>query len=293
MNWKQKNDINFGDDKKDGFSRRAKIVTELLDDFFVRAMIGGIGAAIVAGPVGCFVVWRRMSYFGTTLAHSVLLGVALGFLLDIELIFAVFIVCMLVSSFLLLLERQRYLSVDALLGVLAHAVFAAGIVVVSFMETLRIDLMGYLFGDILSVSQTDITWIFVTAAISLGLLIWYWRSLLSFTVDQDLAAVEGVPVNYMRALVVLLVSGVVAVGMKIVGILLVVSLIIIPAASARRMSVTPEQMAIMAAIVGVISVVLGLFSSLEFDVPAGPAISLAATAIFALSFIIPTRFISR
>lgn len=266
-------------------------MTGLLDDFFTRALIGGVGVAIAAGPVSCFVVWRQMSYFGTTLAHSVLLGIALGFFLDIEHLLAVLGVCFLMSVFLLLLERQRYLATDALLGVLAHAVFAAGIVAVSYLETLRVDLIGYLFGDILAVGRADIAWIFLTATISLVLMAWHWRSLLSVTVDQDLAAVEGVSVHRMRLLTVLLISGVVAVGMKIVGILLVVSLIIIPAAAARRISVTPEQMVLMATIVGVVSVFLGLFGSLEFNVPAGASIVLVASAIFAVSFVIPARWL--
>lgn len=264
-----------------------------LDDFFVRAIIGGIGAAVAAGPIGCFVVWQRMSYFGTALAHSVLLGVAMGFLLNLELILSVMAVCFLVSSLLLLLERQRYLSADALLGVLAHAVFAAGIVVVSFMERLRVDLMGYLFGDILAVGRMDIVWIHTTAAVSLALLVWQWRNLLSTTVNQDLAEVEGVPVHQMRLLLVFLVSAVVAVGMKIVGILLVVSLLIIPAASARRLSSSPEQMALMATLIGILSVFAGLFGSLELNIPAGPSIVLVASAIFLASLIVPVGWLTR
>ena len=258
----------------------------------MRAIIGGIGVAVVAGPVGCFVVWRQMSYFGAALAHSILLGVAVGFLLELELILAVLGVCFLMSGLLFLLEKQKFLSVDALLGVLAHAVFAAGIVAVSFLETLRIDLMGYLFGDILSIGRLDIAWIYATAAIALSLLAWQWRNLLSVTVNQDLAAVEGVPVDRMRLLMMFLVSGVIAVGMKIVGILLVVSLIIIPAAAARRMSTSPEQMALMAVLVGIVSVFSGLFGSLEWDVPAGPSIVLVASAVFAASLAVPARWLA-
>ena len=258
-----------------------------MEDFFLRALGGGIGAALAAGPVGCFVVWRRMAYFGSALAHSVLLGIALGFLLDIEPIVAVFAICLLLAGCLVLLERQRFLSADALLGVLAHAVFAAGLIVVAFMERLRVDLIGYLFGDILAVGPADLWLIFGTAAVVAAALAWQWRNLLSLAVDKDLAAVEGVPVERVRLLLLFLVAAVIAVGMKIVGMLLVVALVIVPAAAARRLVATPEQMAMASTAIGVAAVAAGLFASLEWDVPAGPAIVLVASAIFAASLLMP------
>ena len=260
-----------------------------MEDFILRALGGGIGAALAAGPVGCFVVWRRMAYFGAALAHAVLLGVALGFLLDVVPIVAVFAVCFLLAGCLMLLERQRAVPVDALLGVLAHAVFAAGLVVVGFMDRLRVDLIGYLFGDILSVGPVDLWLIFGTAAVVTAALAWQWRNLLAVAVDRDLAAAEGVPVERVRLLLLFLLAGVIAVGMKIVGMLLVVALVIVPAAAARRMAATPEQMAAAAAAIGVASVVAGLFASLRWDVAAGPAIVLVASGIFAASLLIPAR----
>ena len=255
----------------------------------MRALAGGIGAVLAAGPIGCFVVWRRMAFFGAALAHSVLLGIALGFFLEIEPILSVFAICLLVAISLILLERQRYISTDTLLGVLAHAVLAAGIVVVAFMEQVRVDLMSYLFGDILAVSMTDIWLIFGTAAIVGAVLSWQWRNLLSLTTDPDLAAVEGVPVERVRLLFLFLLAAVTAVGMKIVGMLLVVSLLIIPAAAVRRLVATPEQMALASTAIGVVVVIAGLFASLEWDIPAGPAIVLAASTVFALSLVVPVR----
>ncbi len=261
----------------------------MLDDFFVRALLGGIGVSFAAGPVGCFVVWRRMSFFGSTLAHSVLLGIALGFLLEIEPILAVFGVCLLISTCLLLLENQRVLSIDTLLGVVSHAVFAAGMAVISFMDRLRVDLIGYLFGDILSVGRTDLLLIYLTAIIAVVLLVWQWRNLLGITLNQDLAAVEGVPVLRVRLLLLLMISGVVAVGMKIVGILLVIALVIIPAATARRLSTGPEQMAVIATLIGIASVIAGLYSSFQWDISAGPSIVLWASGFFAASLSVPSR----
>lgn len=264
-----------------------------MEDFVLRALGGGIGAALAAGPVGCFVVWQRMAYFGTALAHAVLLGVALGFLLDIEPTMTVFAICFLLAVCLFLLERQRFVSVDALLGVLAHAVFAAGLVMISFMERVRVDLIGYLFGDILSIGSVDLWLIFGTASVVTAALSWQWGNLLAVAVNQDLAAAEGVPVERVRFLLLFLLAGVISVGMKIVGMLLVVALVIIPAAAARRMATTPEQMAVVGTVIGIVSVATGLSVSLNWDIPAGPAIVLVASGVFAASLLIPVRGPSR
>ena len=261
----------------------------MTEDFFLRALAGGIGVALAAGPVGCFVVWRRMAYFGAALAHAVLLGVALGFLLEIEPTLAILAVCLLLAGCLTLLERQRLVPADTLLGVLAHAVFAAGLIVIAFTEQVRVDLIGYLFGDILAVSTTDLWFIFASAVIAVAALAWQWRNLLAVTVNEDLAAVEGVPVERVRMLLVLLLAVVIAVGMKIVGMLLVLALVIIPAAAARRFATTPERMAFAAAGLGAASVAAGLFGSLEWDVPAGPAIVMVASAMFVASLLVPNR----
>lgn len=260
-----------------------------MEDFIIRALFGGIGASLVTGPVGCFVVWRRMVYFGAALAHSVLLGIALGFFLNVELTMSVIAICFMLAVCLILLERQRLVSIDTLLGVLAHAVFAAGLIVVSFMETVRVDLISYLFGDILAIGTNDLWLIFGTALVVLSLLCWQWRNLLAITINQDLAAAEGVPVERVRILFLFLLAGVIAVGMKIVGMLLVLSLVIIPSAAARRMAKTPEQMAGFSILIGIVSVVAGLLFSLNWDIPAGPAIALTASGIFAISLLRPFR----
>ena len=265
----------------------------MTEDFFLRALAGGIGVALAAGPIGCFVVWRRMAYFGATLAHAVLLGVALGFLLEIEPTLAILAICLLLAGGLALLERQRLVPLDTLLGVLAHGVFAAGLIVIAFMEQVRVDLMGYLFGDVLSVSAADLRFIFAIAAGSIAALAWQWRNLLSVTVNEDLAAVEGVPVQRVRMLLVILLAVVIATGMKIVGMLLVLALVIIPPAAARRFAATPEQMVVAAAGIGAAAVAAGLFGSLEWDVPAGPAIVMVASAIFAAGLFVPARSSSR
>jgi len=257
----------------------------MLDDFFTRAIIAGVGIALAAGPLGCFVVWRRMAYFGDTMAHSALLGVAFAFLFQINLVAGVFVVAGLASLVLILLQRQEALSTDALLGILSHSTLAIGLVMVAFMTNVRFDLMGFLFGDILVVSATDIALIWGGGAVVLGVLAYLWRPLLAATVNPDIAEAEGLRPERARILFMLLMAAVIAIAMKIVGIMLITSLLIIPAATARRLSATPEMMAAVASVAGAVAVVGGLTASLRFDTPSGPSIVVAALALFLLSLV--------
>ncbi len=259
-----------------------------MDDFILRALAAGVGVALVAGPLGCFVVWRRMAYFGATLAHAALLGIALGFLFDIDIRLGIIFVSVAVSALVVGLERARRLADDTLLGILAHGALAFGLVCLAFLEPVRIDLMAYLFGDILAVDGGDIAWIYGGGAAALAVLAAIWRRLLSLTVQEDLARVEGVPVTAVRLAFMLVMALVIAVAMKIVGVLLIVSMLIIPAAAARRFAATPEQMAALAAIIGCIAVAGGLGASLAWDTPAGPSIVAVATVIFFLT-LLPVR----
>jgi len=255
----------------------------MLDDFFTRALVAGIGIALVSGPLGCFIVWRRLAYFGDTLSHAALLGVAIAFLFEINITAAVFVVSALVSIALLLLQKRATLSSDALLGLLSHSSLALGLVVLAFMTWVRIDLMGLLFGDILAVSRVDILIIYLGGLLVLGVLILIWHPLFAATVNEELAMAEGMNPARANIIFMLLMATVIAIAMKIIGVLLITALLIIPAATARRFSVRPEQMAVFAALVGALAVVVGLFSSLEFDTPSGPGIVVAALALFIIS----------
>jgi zinc transport system permease protein len=253
-----------------------------MDDFMLRALLAGLGVALIAGPLGSFVVWRRIAYFGDTIAHAALLGVALGFLLEFNTTLSVVVVCLVLAVALVTLQQQRKLANDTLLGILSHSTLSLGLITLAFMETLRIDLMSYLFGDILAVDNVDLYWIYGCGIIALGVLIFIWRPLLAITVHEELAQVEGVPVVRIRLALMLLIALVIAVAMKVVGILLITSLLIIPAATARSFARNPEQMAVLAALIGCISVGSGLLASLEWDLPAGPAIVVAAALLFLL-----------
>lgn len=258
-----------------------------MDDFLIRALVGGVVVAIVAAPFGVFVVWRRLSYFGDTLAHSALLGVALGFLLHINLNLAVMVVCLAVAILLFLFQRQRQLADDTILGILAHSSLSLGLVFLALFETVRVDLMAYLFGDILAVSRSDIVWIVLAGSIALLVLLRLWKPLLLITVHEDMARIDGVRVDLVKLMFVCLLAILVAVMMKIVGLVLVTALFIVPAAAARRVSRTPEAMALIAALIGAAAVITGLAGSYHWDTPAGPSIVLAAAVLFGLIYGLP------
>ena len=258
-----------------------------MDDFLIRALAAGIGLALLAGPLGCLVVWRRMAYFGDTLAHSALLGVALGFLLGLDLNIGIMLVCVAIALALTLLQEQRRLASDTLLGIVSHSTLSIGLIALAAMQSVRVDLLAYLFGDILAVTPADLMAIWGGGVVVLAALALLWRRLLAITVDEDLARVEGVPVRWVRLGFTLLIAATIALAMKIVGILLVTSLLIIPAATARRFSRSPEVMAGLAALIGAASVIGGLAASLYGDVPTGPAIVASAAGLFLLSHIIP------
>jgi len=254
----------------------------MFDDFIVRAFAAGIGLAFITGPLGCFIVWRRLSYFGDTIAHSALLGVVIAYALDFNLIIAVFVVSCLLALSLLFLQRRTNLPDDALLGLLAHSVLAIGLVLLSILSFIRIDLMGLLFGDILSVNVTDLLFVWIGGGIVLIVLILIWRPLFAGTVNLELAKAEGLNPDLANAIFTLLIASVIAISIKIVGILLITGLLIIPASASRNLSSTPIQMAIISSIIGVASVVLGIQTSMIWNTPTGPTILTITLSVFIL-----------
>lgn len=260
-----------------------------MPEFLLYALLAGLALALVAGPLGAFVVWRRMAYFGDTLSHSALFGVAIGLLLDIQPALAVVVSSLLLALLLVTLQQRQPLASDTVLGILAHSILSLGLVTLSFMDSVRVDLMGYLFGDLLSVTGSDLAGILAGSTLVLLGLLWLWRPLLAMTVDEELARVEGVPVAALRLALMLLIALVIGVAMKIVGVLLITSLLIIPAATAQRHARSPERMALIAILLGMAAVCAGLTMSWHLDTPAGPSIVVCAATWFVVSLLWPAR----
>jgi zinc transport system permease protein len=255
----------------------------MFDDFFIRALLAGIGVACVTGPLGCFVVWRRLSYFGDTLAHSALLGVTLAYSFELNIALSVFLISSLIAVILIQLQKKTNLPGDALLGLLAHSSLAVGLVVIGFLTFIRFDVMGLLFGDILAVTVDDLYIIWIGGALILLILRLIWKGLFASTVNYELAEAEGLNPDRAKAIFTVLMAAIIAISIKMVGLLLITGMLIIPAAMARNISDSPQKMIIYSIIGGLLSVIIGLFSSLEFNTPSGPSIIAAALFLFVIS----------
>ena len=254
-------------------------------ELLLPPLFAGLAVALVSGPMGAFVVWRRMAFFGDTLAHGALLGAALGLALDISLYLAVVAVCLGLAGALTALQHQQQLASDTLLGIVAHTTLALGVIAISLQEGIQVDLFAYLFGDLLAVGWQDALALWAGAILILLLMLWQWRSLLSITVSEELAQVEGVAVQRTRLLLMLLLALLIAGAIRTVGVLLITSLLVIPAASARRLTHTPAQMAAVASVLGTLSVLAGLAVSWFANTPVGPSIVVAASSLFVLTLL--------
>ncbi len=262
-----------------------------MDEFILRALLAGLLVVLVSGPMGCVVVWRRMAYFGDALAHSALLGTALALSFELNPLLGVILVGSVISILLIQLQLKKDLSTDAILGILSHGALAAGLVMLAIMQSRGqgINLMAYLFGDLLSVSWDYIGWLALLCAVVLTVMARLWSSILAVAVHEELARSEGVKVDRVRLVFMLMMAVLVAVAMKVVGIILITALLIVPAASARRFARSPESMAVIAIVFGLLSVVLGVYASLQWDTPAGPSIVLASVLLFFSSRVVAVR----
>ncbi|MEM7074250.1 MAG: metal ABC transporter permease [Pseudomonadota bacterium] len=251
----------------------------MLDDFMTRATLAGVGVALAAAPLGCFVVWRRMAYFGDATAHAAILGVAISLALQMSIFAGVMAVALAMALTVSLLSGRGY-AMDTLLGVMAHSALAFGLVAVSFLSGIRIDLMAYLFGDILAVSRVDLAVIWGGACLVAGLIGWRWSALLTCTLNDELAYADGLDPRREQLILTVALAVTVAVSIKVVGVLLIVAMLIIPAAASRCLARTPEAMALLAGAIGAVSVVAGLRAAYILDTPAGPSIVCVAALLF-------------
>ncbi|MFL0798631.1 MAG: metal ABC transporter permease [Cellvibrionaceae bacterium] len=254
-------------------------------EFLWLALAAGLGITLVSGPLGSLLVWRRMAFFGDTLAHGALLGIALSLFFQFSNTLGIVIAAMSLGLALAWLQTKRQIGNDTLLGILSHSTLALGIIAISVVDT-PVDIEALLFGDVLAVSTQQVLSIWGLGIATLLLLIKLWRPLLSITVQPELAAVEGVNVHLVQLGLTLALALTIAVAMQAVGVLLVTALLIIPAAAARPPSHNPEQMAILASVIGGLSVCLGLAASWFYDVPAGPAIVVASTLLLLMARLI-------
>ena len=255
----------------------------MIDDFLLRATLAGLAVALITAPLGCFVVWQRLAYFGETVAQAGLIGVALGLALQMDVTWGVLVVALAVAALLLWFSRQKLVALDSILGLLHHAALAAGVIATSMIKGAPVDLTGFLFGDVFAVTSTDVAIIFIGGAAVLATVAWLWQPLLRLAVHEELAAAEGVDRETVRTVFIVLLAVTIAVAMKIVGILLVMAFLVVPAVAARPLSRTPERMVLLTGLIAMGSVIAGLWLSAAVDSPGGPSIVIVMSVLAGLS----------
>ncbi|MBY7649159.1 MAG: hypothetical protein C4617_01375 [Candidatus Liberibacter europaeus] len=259
----------------------------MYNEFFIRALLAGIGVVLSTGPLGCFIVWQRMAYFGDTIAHSALLGVALSLMFEAPLSLCIFFIATSTSLILIKIQKNEYLSSDSILGIIAHSTLSLGLIMLSFIDWIRSDLTSFLFGDILAVNNNDIILIWSIGIINIIILIKIWKPLLATTVNYELAKAEGINPEKNKLIFTVITALMISISIKVIGITLITSLLILPTATARRFSKCPENMVIISTIISIFGVIVGLYGSLIFDTPSGPSI-IIANLLFFLFSCIPT-----
>lgn len=255
-------------------------------DFIIYALVAGIGISFITGPLGTFIVWRRMAFFGETLSHSVLTGVALGLMLNNHLWIGILGVPLVIALLFAKMTTNKYLTTDTWLAVISHGMLAIGLVALAFISNKPLELNSYLFGDILAINENDLLIIYTGVFVILGFLFYIWSPLLAMTINEELAAVEGVALTKIRIIFMLLVAITVGVSIKITGTLMLTAMLVIPPATARQISQTPEQMAFFATAISIFSVVMGIYGSLVLDTPTSASIVLTSLLAFIASLCI-------
>lgn len=258
----------------------------MLEPFLLRAIAAAVGLAVVAAPLGCIVVWNRMAYFGETVAQASLIGVVLALALQLNVTLGVMLTMAAVAGLLILLQRQKLVPIDSLLGLTHHGALALGVIGAAQLQGPQVDLMGYLFGDVFAVTDLDIAWIVAGGAVVLGIVAWLWQPLLRMAVHDELARAEGVSAGLVRGVFTLLLALAIAMAIKVVGILLAIAFLIVPVVAARPLAATPEQMVALTAATSVVSVLAGMALSVWLDAPGGPAIVLVMAIAAGLSLVL-------
>lgn len=253
------------------------------DDFILRALLAGSAIALIAAPLGCFILWRRMAYFGATIAHSGLLGAALGVSLAINPVFSVILIAFAVAALLLWLEKHTELPSDALMGFLAHTTLAGGVIVSSLIEGQRFDLVGYLFGDIFAIQNSDLLWIIIGGTIVLTTVYYLWKPLIALSIHEELASAEGQNADRIKSIFIFLLAFTIAIAMKIIGILLIIAFLIMPPSIARSFSSSPEEMLAWTVLIAIVSVVAGVGLAYVMNTPGGPTIVVVMAALLFLA----------
>jgi zinc transport system permease protein len=265
-------------------------MTEWLDDFLLRAVLAGLIMVVIAAPMGCLMVWQRLAFLSDTLGHAAVLGVGLGLMLQLEPIFGVLAVALVIVFSLSRVSSFNSALSETTLAIISHTGLAGGIILVGLLPGPAVNLEAILFGDLLATTSADLLNLLLTTVLLLVLLLRHWRAFVAVSVSREIAQAEGIEVRRIQFLMYIMIALLVAVMMKVMGVLLIAAMLVIPTTSARLFSRSPEQMVYISGLYGLFALGGGITSSFHFDWQTGPAIVVSATVLLLLTLAV-TRVI--
>lgn len=268
-------------------------MNEWLDDFLVRSVIAGLIMVAIAAPMGCLMVWQRLAFLSDTLGHAAVMGVGLGLLLEVTPVFGVLAVALLIVYSLNRVNSLNSALSETTLAIISHTGLAGGIILVGLLPAQSVNLEAILFGDLLATTRADLVRLLITTVVLLLLLLHHWRSFVAVSVSREIAQAEGIQVRKVQFLMYIMIALLVAVMMKVMGVLLIAAMLVIPTTSARLFSRSPEQMVAVSALYGLAALAGGIGSSFQFDWQTGPAIAVSATLLLLATLAITRIFKSQ
>ncbi|MFT7086926.1 MAG: zinc transport system permease protein [Rickettsiales bacterium] len=256
----------------------------MFEPLFIKALIAGIGVAIALAPIGVFVLWKKMAYFSDAISHSAIFGLAIATIIAVSPMYGI-VLCAVIFCFLMfIIGKQNLYSIDSIIGITSATLLSIGMILLAFFPS-EIELEEYLFGDLLNLENYQITIIYAAAAlVVLAISLWFKKLLLS-TINPDLAKISGIKTENLELKFLLLTAIIVACLVKIVGIFLITSMMILPAAIGRNFSKTPTHMIFLSLAFAIFSIVGGLFFAVFFNLPSSPAIIGFSALILILSIL--------
>ena len=258
-------------------------MADWLDEYLWRSIAAGLIMVSIAAPMGCLMVWQRLAFLSDTLGHAAVLGVGVGLMLQLVPIVGVLAVALLIVFSLSRVSNFNTALSETTLAIISHTGLAGGIILVGLLPARSVNLEAILFGDLLATSRTDLLELLATTLVLAVLLVRHWREFVALSVSREIAQAEGIAVRRVQFLMYAMIALLVAVMMKVMGVLLIAAMLVIPTSSARLFSSSPEQMVAISALYGLGALGGGIASSYHFDWQTGPAIVVSATALLLVS----------
>jgi ABC-type Mn2+/Zn2+ transport system permease subunit len=265
-------------------------MTEILGyTFMQRALLASLLIGTVTSVIGVYVVLRGLAFIGAGIAHASFGGVALGFLLGVNPVASAVVFCLCTAWAIAFTSERMEIKEDTAIGIFFAATMALGVLFIGLMGEYNVDLFGYLFGSVLSVTSSDLWMSGILGSAVLLIIVLFFKELLFITFDQEMAQVSGLPAKGLYVLLLSIMALTVVLSIKVVGIILVSAMIIIPAASAYQLTEDFRTMMGLSVLIGNFSAVTGLLLSYRLDTASGATMVLTATIIFFLSALLSPR----